>query len=402
MFGITINGRDFSDRLLREDGFNSLNRAAIEPDTFTPVGDTMSVRLSDLDGTVASFLGVPDIGQFAEIAQFSVIATDDADVFFDGYIAERSARKAYLDADDPDSEKIVEFSLIDRTIWLFSDLSKKTPGPISTSSGTPVHIEGTSGMVHIITLQEAIAFELRTTNRVTLDSGLAELILVREFLADIIGGGPSPETRPGYRRSGANVITIDHAYSRADFIQDLAALFVAHPYVDGDTFHFKAAKYIGTGFDEIAIFTSLSLEPSDRRSISYIQDRAMEGGPGFPFKDVWYSGSGGPTFTKPTEQNGIVSIEPSVGTSDLLHNLVIYRATNGLYYNRNWESSTEKIRRIFDMLKPSVFVRVRTTGVQHRVNTPVRLGGVPGYRIVEANIEPMSDEAELTLEYRKP
>ena len=124
-YSIIISDKDYSDCLL-EDGIHSVVNEVQSKIDFSPVCKTLEVKLSDLDDhSISKALGLQMPGELlvrkadnvivpiSKTSLFPVKVYDgeSEDPFFTGYIDNQTINRHVVDAENPDSEYIVEFTV---------------------------------------------------------------------------------------------------------------------------------------------------------------------------------------------------------------------------------------------------------------------------------------------------
>jgi hypothetical protein len=420
MFSITINGEDFGDELLREDGITDLDRSVSDELDFSPVSSSVTVRLSDIGGRVSSFMGLPKLENpllfFSGLTaiqgdtDFRVKIFDDGEPYFFGHIKNETIAHRLVDTESPNEEKIVQFTVYDDTKWFFEqwDLTRLTS---TISNGGDWFYRPTPPLMDM--------------NFHSIPSLFEGAILGSSFHgAPMVQGVTSSDDLSGIyfwtwrlfdlwlRMEAQNSVP-----TLANFLLDLTRLCCASAYVDlNGVLHIDSlpSTSAGHGLAVIDEYEVIDSTPIQERKIQYIHDIRSDmngvmppGGIGaYPVSNGfttawWYWKDGALASIIGDQQEPVGNIFEAIPLfANFLDTMtwfdLIWTQEGG--WPRPYFTQLTRSYLLRKMLKTRRRFRVRCPGRSFFPFQPVQLTGILGWKTVSANIQPMNDESELLLE----
>lgn len=421
MIEILLDGNDFSERLLDPNGVSVL-RESIDKSDFVPVGSTARVSLSDIDFAVSDALGIhrelsdPIITPI----DFPVSVAGDGGSIISGFISPGTLGVSRVNWNNLDSERVIEFEVMDDFLYAFSYWQKRHIAPLLAPYSIPGGQQVISGGAAFYVVELTAWLQLITGAPWVQEVWAAPIYLEVDLgpdgfgnystygLSRMVGSGLITKTRKvGVRRSGGEVETKPRSYFVADFLLDIAAWFVADIYLIGGVFYLRRRGEYRPGpsvviseFSEISALPEpgLNVEEVEDRHWVYIRNPSGEIIGAEP--RLWYYYlSGGSLLTRDqSESEKSALISPGFTDEFTMHEMKFFHmaVANGIWLPVDWSHSDYKRVSIADMLAQRYYSRVVTTGMNYYPGQRAIIGGGE-YRIESADLKPMSDDADLIV-----
>lgn len=429
---VRIGEQDCTARLLYPNGITNLNRSIRDANSFTPVGATCTVAISDFDYRLTDYLGIPresSLGQW-NFTPKPIAIHKGGELLFRGDV-ESVAEVVLADEENPDNKRIVKLNCIDETLALMRKLSTRRSnhrqGDVIGMYAYPP-ILSTFSQWRYLKLDSLMSF--LSERNVNVDGRLQNIYLAGPILNFLVDRRVATSRGIGVTRinvsSPPSRYVVHEGFSAGELIVALSTLFLAEVFVRDNSLFFVSKQY-GEYWNEWDIDEYTTLSASGNTSeVSWIEDLGTSGAwtASSAIETIfWQRWEGGLTGfpTKPQGAKSGISIVPPIydsipddGIPDQYGNrpkhvsysraFVTERDGNTIVPCGWLHFSTIDMRKMATInhwLTHSNPIRIKTPGTHYHAYDRIRLKGQPGFRVINADISPQAGpygESELLLE----